>query len=1318
MSGEEKRDGRTGTPHEAQRLSAARLLIIVVLFLVLAVYSIWNSDRFQSLFQGVSEARLSELLQRPVNFRRVDFQIFPPSVHLADVRIGNDPRISDEPLLWAEELSIGGGISVTGGELRLGRVRALRPKVSLVQFPDGTWNLPPGLARPAGKGGLQVRVGELVVQQGTFGFNGKAMGLDGRLDDFAAEIFSLPRNRYRGTLACRKAALRLPGVEPLIFGLDLSFRLDPSQGVAVEKLHASGPFGELRAAGEIEDLKNPSVLLLASGEFHIAEVERFLRSSLGFSGDARLRADVRIPPGGAFRITGHLVAAHVDAKGFPVEDLEATVLARPEALVARIEKARYASGEAAGMFRLENLVSNGRPQPMSLALEARGVSLERFFGDLKLPGTGLSGAVSLSASLRWGEAGLEHANGGATLAIEPGPAASILRGRFGVPTAGGGPVTVVDGRVGFNGTPFRFPASAVEMTGGLRIGQWTPDFDFRIRSRDLSELDRIFQNFVAAGGDTPEPLGLAGSGEISGHIAKSWSDPDATVQLAAESARYGGVFFGSVRGSAEMHDGAFFFHPLRVYDGNASVSVEGTVRFRKDPQRSKLDLTLTAKDYPVARFLEYLDLKLPIEGRVTGSFPLVGNPPDAVSGGGVAALDDAVLWGQKVSRVTGRLGLTPGRLDLEDVRADVGGGVIGGRGSLAYKQKTFEMRAAGDDIPIDSLDAAREISSEISGKLSFDVSGSGSVDRPDLTASASLSEARFYGHDIPASLEPRLAVRIVHGDLDGSLSAPGRWTVTAKGDLGASPPELDVGLDVRDLVALMLFTPAGLPAGDGGALAARGRIALPARKGESPSGDFVVTEARLDARDRPGLLRNAGDVRLSLSSGKITLSELHAVGEGVDLRLRGSLDTAGEKPVLDARLSGYADAAVLGLALPDLLLGGRLTLDLATSGAFENPAINGSVRIENGKYRAAGYSFDDIEGNLRLVGSGGEVEGLRAKVGDGDFFAAGTFRLDRKELKDFRFALQGRRVPVRAIPSLRLTVDADLVASGNGTGNQIRGQVTLLRGTYSKDVELTISDLLARTRPTGVTAREAWKEKTALDVRIVSAASLEVRNNLARLSGSVDLTARGTLADPVLLGQILLDEGGRVVFADIRYEIESGTISFSNTARITPFIDLRARAEVKGYDLVVSLVGTWPRITANFTSDPPLSNDAILGLVLSGVPPDTRAQSDTAGQLVSAAGGVVSGAVTGGLTRRTQRIFRLDRFQIDPVFEGSTLSTFRTTIGKQITPDLAVTSSVAIDSSKQPIIRVEWQATDTILVQLIRDENGILSLTFRRRLRF
>ena len=220
---------------------------------------------------------------------------------------------------------------------------------------------------------------------------------------------------------------------------------------------------------------------------------------------------------------------------------------------------------------------------MTLALEARNLSLERFFGDIRLPGTGLSGGATLSIALRWGEGGLEGADGGATLEIKPGPATSLVRGRFGIPTGGGGTLSIVDGRIGFDGTIFRFPASSLELTGGLRIGQWTPDFDFRLRSRDLVEVDRLFQNFTAASGGRPAPLGLGGSAEADGHIARSWGNPVVTAQISAENASYDGVLFGSVRGTTGMEDGAFLFHPLRVYEGSATLSLEGMVRYRARP---------------------------------------------------------------------------------------------------------------------------------------------------------------------------------------------------------------------------------------------------------------------------------------------------------------------------------------------------------------------------------------------------------------------------------------------------------------------------------------------------------------------------------------------------------------------------------------------------------------------------------------------------------------------------------------------------------------------------------------------------------------
>jgi autotransporter translocation and assembly factor TamB len=283
----------------------------------------------------------------------------------------------------------------------------------------------------------------------------------------------------------------------------------------------------------------------------------------------------------------------------------------------------------------------------------------------------------------------------------------------------------------------------------------------------------------------------------------------------------------------------------------------------------------------------------------------------------------------------------------------------------------------------------------------------------------------------------------------------------------------------------------------------------------------------------------------------------------------------------------------------------------------------------------------------------------------------------------------------------------------------VRGEIVLQRGTYSKDIELTLSDLLSRSRPAGaVLAQEPWKERTALEVRIVSAAALEVRNNLARLTATVDLLARGTLAAPTLVGQIFLDEGGRITFRDVRYEIEQGTIAFANREGFEPIIDIRVRAEVKGYDIGVGLVGTWPRIQASLSSDPPLPDEMITGLLLTGTAPGARGTADTGGSIVSAAGGIVAGAATGVFTRPTQRLFKLDRFEIDPVFTGSGPVDVRSTVGKQITPNLLVTYSQSFDSSKEPIFQVEWWISDTMVLQGRRERTGSTWIDVRRRQRF
>ncbi len=206
--------------------------------------------------------------------------------------------------------------------------------------------------------------------------------------------------------------------------------------------------------------------------------------------------------------------------------------------------------------------------------------------------------------------------------------------------------------------------------------------------------------------------------------------------------------------------------------------------------------------------------------------------------------------------------------------------MIGGAGSLQIKERTFDARLAGDAVPIDAVDLLRPVSPDLSGKISFQVTGGGLLDHPDLKLSASLSQAAFYGHAIPENLEPKLEATMTRGVLDGSVAVPERWTVNAKGDLFGKPARMEIAVDAADLGALLLFTPAALPAGGGGSLAFNGNLTLPEQSGEFPSGSFTVTRARLDFPGRPGLLATKKNVPITVAGGK-------ADAAGVRSRRRG-----------------------------------------------------------------------------------------------------------------------------------------------------------------------------------------------------------------------------------------------------------------------------------------------------------------------------------------------------------------------------------------------------------------------------------------------
>lgn len=286
----------------------------------------------------------------------------------------------------------------------------------------------------------------------------------------------------------------------------------------------------------------------------------------------------------------------------------------------------------------------------------------------------------------------------------------------------------------------------------------------------------------------------------------------------------------------------------------------------------------------------------------------------------------------------------------------------------------------------------------------------------------------------------------------------------------------------------------------------------------------------------------------------------------------------------------------------------------------------------------------------------------------------------------------------------------------------------MTRGIYDEDLDLSLKALLGGRRGAGDAGAQPTRfDDVALEVRVeIPHGAFEVRNNVARMLGSGELTLRGTFGHPLLLGTIEAVEGGRLELRGLKYDVTKGKIVFANPARNDPYFELEARTQVKEYAITLGVSGTVSRIVPRFTSYPQLPEAQIVSILATGEIPSTTAGTvgsvspvSTDKDIVAAARELITGLATDAAASRTKQFLRLDRLQIDPVFIGSSFDAPRLTVAKRVATDLTVTYSYKASTDQEQVLLVEYQISPSAFVQLLRDENGVYSaeVKIRQRLR-
>ncbi|MGP8259103.1 MAG: translocation/assembly module TamB domain-containing protein [Acidobacteriaceae bacterium] len=897
-------------------------------------------------------------------------------------------------------------------------------------------------------------------------------------------------------------------------------------------------------------------------------------------------------------------------------------------------------------------------------------------------------------------------------------------------------------------TSLQTPGSTTEATGVLGVEDGDPLTNLKVDTtiHDLGEFDQLLQTlgFAENGkkGTAAIPVALHGGVTFHGTAVGAAHDLDVKghVQGSQIEVKLGsGLGIGqdtlvdSAVGDAEFsYDEGLAIANSTIKRGSAVLNVAGGLRPRKTLTRrgvaeyqwdggTSVDATVRLANGEVADVLQMVgeQQKIAVTGKVAGSAHLTGTLGD-MDGQGRISLTRGVAYGEPYDSAAAELTVRGQAIDASQVVLMAHGARIAGEGGYDMQTKHLHGHVEGDGLVLSKIHAFAKASPNADGTLTLVADANGTIEQPGLKATAKLTGVKLSGkplgeisaeaHSEGSELFYAVKSTLVGAKIDGTgqIGLTGKYETQDR--LAFS------GFDVGTVLAL--FTPGSIKAQSSidGVVTVNGPLKTP--EGLSGAAELSNFDVKLEGVE----LKDVEPMRLSMKDGVATLEQMHIVGEDTDMQASGSVqvfgvaDSAGGK--LDAKASGSVSVAIAHTFDPDILSSGKVEFTVAAGGRMEKPSLTGRVKFDavNAAIEGIPNGLSSLNGTLVFNEDRLQVENLTAMTGGGQLKIGGFLTYRNGVYADL--TATGDVVRVR-MAGLSATGNTSLRLQGAPGNLLLSGTVLVTRFGAGPEV-----DLAAFAAAGGVSSPpdpNAASNKIQLNVHVTSSPQLDFQNSYAKLAGTADLTVRGTLATPTILGRIQITDGS-ATFAGTKYELQRGDIYFSNPVRIDPTIDVNATARVESYDITVGLQGTLSNLKANYRSDPPLSEADIFALLALGRTQE-EAQLYQEQQLEagtnSTSSALLGGALNQTVGNRIGKLFGGGSVKIDPAFVGTLgNSAARITVQQQISRQLSVTFATNVNYTAQQLMQAQYDLTPNESIVVTRDESGVYSVVYKIRRRY
>jgi translocation and assembly module TamB len=1300
----------------------------IILVLLAIVIGLASTAWFRNVLQHRIEAGLAQITGGKVEIAGIDFSPLHLRVNMRQLVIHGLEKDPGHPLFSAHDVVVNvSPQSLLQFRLLLRTLQWQQAELCVQTYPDGSTNLPGATTAPrngqALAGLLNLEINRLTLSHTTLQWNDQHIPFQVAGLNVAIQLRISQDRDYLGSIASSDAVLGWKGRTSPHLSFATTFKLSAEQievpGLSwqIENFrgHLAGALRwapqvaanfEFRTNGGLQEFARAlRIAPLESGYLYVDGVGSY--DTKGISVKGRLRArDLKlrtrqIKPGTLNFTSDYEIAENqLRIPNFTVTGLKAR--AQGDAKVSLVKTRRQVIVHS----QFKNLDLHTLTQAIPGAVGA--------VGDLH-PEAIIAGTVSA----KWQERSTLQSQFDLQFSPPEKPQGP------GLPLSGHAQGSLDMGRkvlLTLNDAQISTPHSTIAARGAF--GDTQSSLAVRFITSDFEEWRPVARILIET--RNPLPVTLHSQMVFTGNISGTFSNPEIEGQISTGTFNYGGWAWDSFQSGIILSPQRARIQSGQLKLGKSSLTLNaeaGLYGWKLEPQ-SAVRLRAAAQETPVAGLRAALDLKPSMQGLISGQVQVEGTV-ESLSGRGRIAIHNGEFAGVPFDLFSADILATESNWNIGNFRLVEGHGQADGSMQINLVQRTFSANVHGRNFPLDQIRflnpqmAEAKANDGVSGLVSFDLQGGGSFDKAQLHLGVDVTELAYKGEQLGS----------VHGD--------GNWegrqiNLQIKGGGGqAGNFKMTVSLETRGNWPLQLsgqysgmrmdpwieeFSGHSMAA----EISATGAFSLngPLKQKGQLAGSSEIQQLQVNF---PSLkLTNEGPVEVSYAGGSLKLNQFRLQGPSTNFEAGGSIHF-GHPPTLDISARGRAAATLLSLMASGVQATGESNLQLRIQGSLSEPQLSGEIQVKDVGlgYTDLPFRLNALNGAIKLEGERAVISSLRGTIGGGTVSLTGFLVL--QETPRYQIRAELSQVRVRYPADFTSVLDGNLTLAGTTAQGQLNGNIAV-RNLFASE-SLNLVNLLSGPSPFGgpyVSRSPTFASGISLNVSLASARPVRIETHDLRLVSDIDLHVQGTLANPVVVGNIYL-RSGDAIFRGNRYTLTRGDIAMTNPFRTEPVLDLQAHTRIDKYDLTLEISGPTDQIRFSYRSDPPLPTADILSLLAFGysrrmeefAPEATNPFSSTS------ASALLSQALSSQMTGRIQRLFGVSRIKFSPVStELGTLGGPVLTVEQQLSPALTLTYETSTANSQYRVVEFNFTVDPRMSVRGFRDQNGIFGLELKFRKRF